>query len=760
MLSALALLALVHQGPDLTEKVTFECDGASAPAALRELSKVTGYTFEGSTAVANEVLVIRVENVPLGDLLSRIARVTTGRWEEYERKQVLVRDDVLAARQLQEAYLARVEKSKLMLQNFAKRLVKDVEIDLPAVERNLKRLVDLKAKLDESDEERVYTSPEWKEFDKLQRQSPGATIMEELVLCLTPQQIASVPLGERRVFALSPTRMQLALPTRAGAVIGRYLRRTQVLREAASSLGLLKIDDQGETDLPYLVARDLEPLEGAEEVLLQVEPYDFGDSVAFEATLLDDRGRELTSWELNCVDGVSETDEENDSVDQRADSWRELMNVRRGEEPLKIVGLGKELIDWTIASRQIAQGITKQHSLAISPRLRDALLNPETVDPASYFTGQGFVLASKAEGMNLVANVPDEIISMNGFTRNPDQLTLRQFIGIVDRSRTVDMQKADGWWIVRPRDPSAARAARCDRKDLGKLVRNASAKGTLMLDDVASFAARNSENAWNMLALPLAMIAVPGTDYQSIDGSFDMYRLYGSLTVLQRTTLSNGESLTIRSLSPGQKAQLTRMIYYLPDSALNGSAGWSPVFDDEEGTIQLEGSPLPDHDEVSNEPTERLPYGLPDTGLVTLAIKQQPIFQTIQARRGFGGRTMGLRQIAMASVMKEFPSLFPNQGISDIGRVKQGTMRQYRFVFSLGAGLGYVRTLRDVALDQTQPAVSIESLPEDVRAKLDALMEELRAAFKRQENEQNVRPPSGGRGGPPPRAANQLSYTR
>src|SRR5688500_10045291 len=67
---------------DLSQAVTYESNAASAKKVIAELSALSKVPMEAAPLTANEVLVIRVKDVPLTTLMKKIAEVTSGDWEK------------------------------------------------------------------------------------------------------------------------------------------------------------------------------------------------------------------------------------------------------------------------------------------------------------------------------------------------------------------------------------------------------------------------------------------------------------------------------------------------------------------------------------------------------------------------------------------------------------------------------------------------------------------------------------------------------
>src|SRR5687768_2793191 len=85
----LAIFAFAGQ-QGLDQKVTFTSSAKLVKPMLVELSKKTGVPLLTAQAIENRVLVIRVDDVPLKDLMDRIGDVTFGDWKQEQAGYRLV----------------------------------------------------------------------------------------------------------------------------------------------------------------------------------------------------------------------------------------------------------------------------------------------------------------------------------------------------------------------------------------------------------------------------------------------------------------------------------------------------------------------------------------------------------------------------------------------------------------------------------------------------------------------------------------------
>jgi len=98
---AIAFLSLASplNSPALGKRVSFITRAAPASRVLPELGKVARLNIRATPETANEGLIIKVDDVPVGEVLKRIAVVTSGKWEHRSEAYWLVPDKTVRERE-------------------------------------------------------------------------------------------------------------------------------------------------------------------------------------------------------------------------------------------------------------------------------------------------------------------------------------------------------------------------------------------------------------------------------------------------------------------------------------------------------------------------------------------------------------------------------------------------------------------------------------------------------------------------------------
>jgi len=192
-------LALVL-GQPLTV-VSMETGYGTVGSALEKLSAVSGVALRAEGDVAREELLVSVSDVRLEDLRVRIAEATDASWTEVDGVWTLVRTAEDAARERNRAIASRMASLAKGVGAAAGMYEPMSDADVAAFLLTYERARTLR---DEAGQRAAWSA--------VRNQEPLARLGRVLPALLGTREIARVPLNERRVFSLQPTRMQTEFP--------------------------------------------------------------------------------------------------------------------------------------------------------------------------------------------------------------------------------------------------------------------------------------------------------------------------------------------------------------------------------------------------------------------------------------------------------------------------------------------------------------------------------------------------------------------
>ena len=747
LLLALPLLGGPIQEPNLQTKVTLKLNATRAKPALEELSKAAGFPLMSAQVLDNEVLVINVADAPIGELMKRIANVTASQWERegtgyrLVRSEIKMREEELAERN---AEIAEIRKTiaKLTKGN-SKPLTR------AAADALVKKGQQLSEKMQRDSEDPNMSA--WQEYEKFRSDSPAAKLAIQLLASADPAQIAAIPPNERRVFATNPTRMQIPLASTASAALATYIREQAIMDQAAEAAGVKERDEE---EGSHGFFGELFPVSNSKvrpvKVLLVINRWSYSSSLSAEVRIMGEDGSMVGSASQQLSDH-----------DDNEAEYRKAIAKTSDDKPLQLGPVSTLLMTYV---KSMFTGMGDSHGMApktpepLPDALRDFLLNPERTDPLQIVSGDGTLELGTADSPNVIACLPDNMGSggfgMGGF----EQISQRQFETFLKLADIVTIARTPGWTEVRPSRPSSARKMRVNREVLGKFVRAINKKGSLRLDDLASFALLSPQSENGEVAMMYTTLLTGDYSMMARQGNWEMLRFYGSLSLPQRQSMIDGRPLSVANLSPLQRDILTKMVYYKTNSFGYGGWGDEESHDAEESTSEAESEAAPPDEAVADqsefgpameETTESLPNGIPGNGYITLKAKQE---QVLRAGAGFmyepGGTSA--ESIAGYLAMKERPDLFPGDEYTmDLKQLRIGQNISYNFVFALAPKVQMRQSLSDSFFDD-KTSYTLETLPAAIRKQIDKALIDYREAYKDMKKEDMGRDFRHGGNRPPP----------
>lgn len=423
------LAAAVALAPGL---VAFSAPGEPALRLIPELGKAVGLRMEASPAMAREVLLVRVKDAPLADLLKRIAEATGGEWEHKDGVYRLGLSGPLAAQE-------RVAEAS------AQGAAWHAAIVAQQARRQAGQYSD---------------------------GTPG--LVEAALANLPPEELGERGGKGRVLFSTRPTAAQRDLPasTLAGVDLTR-LSPTFNPGGPGPSFGkpgpiavvvlTVQFGSAGDNLHAMLVAADAQGRVVASSTgtvyRSPVRPAPQGDPPALPRP---DASVRLSDEETKRAAALAAADpgpfafprDEDDGDDGRA-----------------------------------ATHYTDAELTAPSPARRyPEFLRPETAEPLGLVAGPLLTRLAEGQGQGIVADLPDGAFAGAATLGARTDLTAAGLAREARATMGVDVRKEAGGLVVRPLRPAAAREARTDRAALGSALRAIAREGTLGLDGRIAYA--------------------------------------------------------------------------------------------------------------------------------------------------------------------------------------------------------------------------------------------------------------------------------
>lgn len=750
MVTLLVCALTLHGGaidePDLTKKVSFKINATRAKPALEELSKIAGFPLLTAQVAQNDVLVINVADVPIGELMKRIANVTSCDWEPAGGGFRLIRSEAKMRFDEQAERVSSIDAARKSIARFLKTSGAQQPLTRAAAEALVQKSIALKDRWKASGDEDVPNEEGWKDYEKLRQGSPVGRLVTRVIAMLDPARIAAIPPNERRVFATNPTRMQLALPGAAQRALEDFAQEQALLDDAADSAGVKR--DASAEEFGYM--EDLFPWSARKGVpsklLVIVSRWQHSPGASIDATVLDEKGNYLAS--------ASETL----AGPERNTELLEEIKPKADDKPLKLGPATEQLMIYMTQVFGMFGMDGEQPATQKKPILPDELkqffLHPEEHDPLQLLIGDGLMQIGDEANLNIVACVPDSVISGMSFGWGK-QISIWQFETYLTASGVLSITRGAGWIEAKPTKAASARRDRLDRADLGHFARTVSANGTVRLDNIAAFALKAPPygNAEEMSSVYSMLLVSDMGAMRGGGGRWEMLRFYATLSPAQRRSLTAGQSIPISSLTSLQRGILTQMIFFKDDQSQEEAVPAMVETGAAETDVAVPALPESEMAPQMRESTEALPEGLPLDGVVRLSISTSDTLQTGSSMM-FDSGGMTADSIGSYLAMREKPDIFgayDNDFQVDLKNIRLGQSTTYDFTFGLSRKYIVNKRLSETLI--TDPTrYTVETLPASIKKQIDEALIRYREEFKDMKREDISRTITGGSRPPPPRS--------
>lgn len=488
---------------------------------------------------------IQVHDVAWPDLKARIAKVIGGEWRKKDGFWNLVRPDPLARIQRKAVVDGRLRAIRADIDKL-KRVEPWSQSYLVATLAKISSLAENESKaLAESRSRRLG------ELTDSSSMSPAGRALRRLLAEMNPEEIASIEPDSMAVYSSRPTQVERPLPSGSDRVLDQFLAEQ---REFVAGV------EHG-TDL-FPAIEFLDPRYNLSSTYAQASRFvvtvrrfgQGGPEVSLVAA--DPDGWQVASAHvrLELPSGaqtpISEVPATPLVFSQRAEDFKSIYTVVSGR-------FGGDLGDRDAA-----------RSLAI--KWMPAFIDSVHVDPMSFIVGEALGQSAQAMKANLVADLPDTMLTFMPMSSSNKKYTARDFISELSGSwSNTWIRHSDGWLEIGTVDPLSATANRLNRTALGKLATTIDEKKRADVDDLGDYAAQQPGNlCFNSIDQAYAAVFSPHSG-DSGAGLANYYfanvlRFWGSLSKAQRDSLRRGESVELGQLPPDARKWLERYVYGIP----------------------------------------------------------------------------------------------------------------------------------------------------------------------------------------------------
>jgi hypothetical protein len=711
-----SVLVLAAQDPS-TQLVTANPRLGRLPVVLQELSGSAGMKLDCIPLYENEVVYVEITNMPREELLARIARAVSGRWDPVGEGKRLVPDPV-AWQTEERAYADDRTKKLRQIVDSGRSVNGAFGLGAPPAEFG-----------DAQEKPAKPTVPEIQ---------PVGAIMRMLDL----RRIALMRGNERVVYSTHPTRMQYPLPDAARGVINAWVARHNRNASAESAMPDVPPDEVA-AFLPAgmidRMRRMAQPVRAWTKANLSVGGSgNFMMGQVAKLDLYDSEGNALITESLPIGGGMF-----GELFGAVAGAFASPTGEQTGEEDSGIddsFKLSDEAKEYESASRNAfafgraaLQANGEGEPKKTSERMLTMLMQPHLYDPLSFGSAERLQQSMPKDRKSLIACLDDAIGTSTAESK-------REFLNAFERLHKVE--RKDGHIFVKPTLPHAARLNRENRVAYAELFLATQESETIGLEPLSRFAAKvPMPNQSGPLHSIVARKVPSMNSILSIFGSsqWPLLTWYGSLDAGTQARLRSGQPIQLGSFP----IAATRTLLYGPGIDITQGES-QDLFSMFMGTFTaMFGA------SSVQEPTELMPNGVPPQGTVVCVVSPQPFLAPAKEdAKSFGGiGYLGLDELGIFEMTKsteEGQKAIANESFPGKVRIGQRTVLNLRF--NIAPGRYVYGTLSDDVLSKNARVVPFNQLPSDI----------LGAA--RERAEQMKKSPFGrimemrgmGVGGPPP----------
>jgi hypothetical protein len=651
-------------------------------AILKEVSDRNGLHLQATPEANREIVLVRVQDLPVQEFLDDVASATSCRWEK-EGENLYLRAD--------EGQRTKEEQDELNRR--AAKIGAEIEVHLKALDAH-------------SDKVAAGENP--------MEGSDGPLF--QLLRSVSATDLAEIGPNDRKVWATNDaTASQFSLEGDSSSVIGGWIAQhnATVTKAPAEDPNLQAITEFLPQEMKDMIKRETSPVTGAPaKALLSAKPMPYVGGLQLILTVYDRQGNPLLDANSMIASRISLA-----TIAQAAQPGKKSAPTSSSSTKIEYSDDSKLLLK---NGPQAEGGNPFGASLATS--LKEKMSRPDVKDPLSFVAQDRLLAVAKLRQKQLIADIPDSDFGIGVFGSASADDTAESASDQLEKGEVIAASLSGGVLVVKSASPAEDRFNRMDRSAMAALVAKQAQKHSLSLDDVCAYAVLNPPPADNPIAtLYSATLASSMTSFSLQGGlpNWDMYRLYGTLDETQRVNLQSGGSISFAAMT-GDQAVCLRHIVLGASTHLHSSNGKSADFFS--GIMSAFGG-MSGNGRL--EPTEVMPNGLPQAGFFTCSSSDEAVVQLDGMNAGASSFVAGPSELAMFKMI----SGMNIPGGSSFSMPTSGVLGQrtnLTFLFHVSGDLVQDEHLADVTIPEDGDKVSLSQLPDDFQTEVNAQAEALK----------------------------------
>jgi hypothetical protein len=484
------------------QKITLHTEIHTVPQVLLQLSEASGIQFVEADSVRSDVLLVQVRDVPLRDLMDRIAWTLNATWQQEGQQWKLTRTAAQAKAEWDEEYARRERDYAAGLSKLEEQVKNS-----PAFTEQEARAVAQRA-LAATDSAREHQGTP--ALRSIGMDTPAGRLLRRLMLSVPVRDLA---------------RMEETLTfTRDSPIVQRALKQFEEEQRVWAR-----------------IAPTLLPDNFAQLMLSGIDLMDLPEQIRSITLSVSGEPGDMLHFMLEIAKGPHE------------EVRRVITELRRNPPPLPEIPAeeSKTPIPLSPAAEAFATRFIER-----SPEKYQAyLLEAERRDPLNLGVSDVFTALSKTRQLNVVASPQDSTLNWlpNAVVQ---EKALEPLIPRLHRSG--EIREEEGWFLYRPRALAVSRLNRISRAAIGELSREIQRKGYVPIRAYALYLAQTPDpGEVNISHLPLEI----QTERQAMPTNWRAgLRFIGSLSQLQWQGLLEGRTLPVASLNAEQRKAAERWL--------------------------------------------------------------------------------------------------------------------------------------------------------------------------------------------------------
>jgi len=677
-----ATLALfVHS---CTGQVTFEIPAGPIDKVVARLGEECGIKLDVEKQLRSQNLLLRITDRPVDKVLTLVAQVSGGVWEDTGTGKVL-RTDRAAERKAEEvrrkAFEAEIDK-----------IVGDAKTYKTLTAKEAETVVKEVVERDQTQDGRS-----WQVYEKDAEKTPQRRFLKRVMSLVGTKTLGSLWNERRVVFSTSPTRVQRPLPPQVAEAYATLVAETKIQAEAIQSIAA------GQEQRGFYSPLLQQPVvaERPAAILLVYSRSEMSPQQTFSVSTVQESG-----------------------LDELANCTVDPSGLARSLEAPKpfITGLEGD-VEFSDYSLQVMDsvapflGAQTDKTAQTLPWLRQEFGRlPDSAFTTS-IVSDILLQGLRQKKLDAVVSIPDFAFMVGAQARRGGgpaklQTTWDLLFGTGFLDTTLD----DGTLTAKTGDKLPAFRT-LPKEAIAKLCRAFAAKSDPRdaLADYALACRDEQEAVYGLLIAQFAYQRLQGMS-MNVNGSFRLLRIYGRLDAsAKQAARKGGVKLLVASLNPAAREDLRVLTFEDYPSVTS-----APQLDQE--------TPRVSRSEVQ-EPTIRLPDGLPATGELFLTLKSKDSLFRTRSWNGTG-RNTAVDPVDPANVAYDIA--FQERSGSDGGVTKfaNATMQVLELVTRFGANAVHTAQMKVMPDLESAELVTWDKLPEGQRKIIADALPNARKAYE------------------------------